>query len=479
MTNSLPGVRGAQRPRYDLVPTAAYTEVGDKAVALSAAAGLVLDPWQEHVVRGMLGERFDYKFAAPEVGIVVPRQQGKGSIIEARELAGLFLLGEKLILHTAHELKTSQAAFERVRGLIDNTPDLSKHVQQMYTGNTENSIVLKNGSKLKFLARTAGSGRGLTADLLILDEAYALQAQHMAALLPTVTTSKNPQTVYTSSAGMPNSEVLAALRERGMNPKSRNLAYFEWSADDDADADDMEALIQANPGLGIRLTLDHVATEREALDDETFKRERLGIWAKIGGDSAIPARWWGACLDHDSVAAAGVAFAVDVPPSRDLATIAAVSERPDGVRHVEIVDRREGTAWVAERLKELQDRWSPLAIVLDEGSAAGALAPDVKRAGVRTRPIGMKDYGQACAAVYDAVRQGNLAHTGQGELDAAVEASQTKTMGDSLWKWDRRNVVSDVSPLIAVTLAWYGVTVKARRVAAQGSGSGWKVGSLG
>ena len=477
MTNSpASAARGAQRPRVELVPTAAYTDLGDDAVALCSAVGLVLDPWQEYVVRGMLGERLDRRFSAPQVGVVVPRQQGKGVILEARALAGLFLLEERYIIWTAHELKTAQAAFLRLRGWIDGSPELSAMVRQMYTGNTENSIVLHDGRTLRFLARTHGSGRGLTADALILDEAYALKQAELAALMPTIATSDNPQTIYTSSAGMPNSEVLASVRERGMNPKTKGLAYFEWSAPDDADPDDMDALAVANPGLGKRLSLEHVASERGAMDDETFKRERLGIWAKIGGDSAISADAWSRCLDHDSVAGQRVVFAVDVPPARDVATIAAVSERPDGVRHVEVVDRRAGVSWVPSRLRELRDRWSPLAVVLDEGSAAGALMPAVKREGVRTVPLSMKHYGQACAGVYDAIQQGQLAHTGQAELDDAVAGAQVKGMGESLWKWDRRSPVSDISPLIAVTHAWHGLTAKARSTS--GPGGGWKVVSL-
>ena len=46
MTNSLASVvRGAQRPRVELVPTAAYTDLGDDAVALCGAVGLKGTLW--------------------------------------------------------------------------------------------------------------------------------------------------------------------------------------------------------------------------------------------------------------------------------------------------------------------------------------------------------------------------------------------------------------------------------------------------
>lgn len=469
-------VRGAQRPRVELVPTAAYTDLGDDAVALCAAVGLNLDPWQEYVVRGMLGERLDGRYVAQRVGVVVPRQQGKGVILEARALAGMFLMKEPFIIWTAHELKTAQAAFIRLRTWIDGAPDLAKHVQQYYTGNTENSIVFKDGRVLRFLARTPGSGRGLTASTLILDEAYGLKDVQLAALSPTLSTAENPQTIYASSAGTPDSEVLERIREQGMDPKSKGLAYFEWSAPDDADLDDMDALATANPGLGVRLSLETVASQRAEWTDEHFKRERLGIWAQVGGDSAIPAASWARCADPESQPGDRLAFAIDVPPTRDMATIAAVSDRGDGVWHVSIVAREEGTAWVPERLRELKEKWSPVAVVLDEGSAAGALLPDIKRARVRTLPLNGRQYGQACGAVFDAVQQRKLAHVGYEDLDRAVEAAQMKTMsGSTLWKWNRRSQADDISPLIAVTNAWHGLSLKTRRPT-EGQGSGRVVG---
>jgi phage terminase large subunit-like protein len=75
------------------VPATAVSSRGREAVELAASAGLVLDEWQAFVLERALGVRENGKWAAFEVGLVVPRQNGKGGLLEARELAGLFVLG--------------------------------------------------------------------------------------------------------------------------------------------------------------------------------------------------------------------------------------------------------------------------------------------------------------------------------------------------------------------------------------------------
>ena len=200
------------------------------------------------------------------------------------------------------------------------------------------------------------------------------------------------------------------------------------------------------------------------MDEETFKRERLGIWARIGGDSVIPARAWADGLDAGSPGGERIAFAVDVTPARDMATIAAVSELGDGRWHVQVVDRRVGTSWVPSAVRTLAEKWRPVAVVVDEGSGAGALVPELRREGVRTTALNMRQYGLACAALFDAICQGRVVHPGQADLNAAVDAAQKKDMGDSLWKWNRKTVVEDISPLVAVTHAWHGLALKSRRV---------------
>src|SRR5699024_1870061 len=151
-------------------------------------------------------------------------------------------------------------------------------------------IAIKNGSILQFAARSSGSGRGFTGDLVVLGEAYALKSSGVAALLPTLSATsveRNPQARFPSSEGMRESDLLAAFREQGIAKSSDRLAYFEWSADDDADPDDKDAWYQANPALGIRISEEYVQDELDSFKDitdglEKFNRERLGIWARLG-----------------------------------------------------------------------------------------------------------------------------------------------------------------------------------------------------
>src|SRR6476660_5228566 len=143
------GILGDQRPRLLHLPSSVQRmlqdepgrvgTLGREAVALARHAGLNLDPWQEWLLEmscattdetywNPLTGRYEHKWAAFEVGICIPRQNGKGGFLQARELAGLFLWGEKEIIHSAHEFGTSRKHFERLLRLIENTPDLEAEV---------------------------------------------------------------------------------------------------------------------------------------------------------------------------------------------------------------------------------------------------------------------------------------------------------------------------------------------------------------
>jgi len=491
LTNSESVVRkGSQLPRIESYPLY-ITNAADDAIDLAAIAGLFLDPWQEYVLRGSLGEKRNGKWSAFRAGLVVPRQNGKNALLEARELAGLFLFGEKRIIHTAHETKTARESMTSLMNRMKSCPDLMEQVQGfegdldkefsgMKVGN-DPSITLKSGAKISYAARSKGSGRGFTGDLIVMDEAYALKLDELAAMLPTMAAKSmegNPQIWFTSSAGMPESDLLEAMRQEGIKKTSDRLAYFEWSAEDDAAIDDVDSWYQANPGLGIRISEQFVKDELEAMvadggSDEQFKRERLGIWAKLGGESVFASGVWSDLKDEGSKPGEHMVFGVEIAGNRESASISLLSFRGDELVHAEIIENRLGTSWVGPRLAELQKRWNPIATMAIAGGHVDSLVSSWKKDGARVKLIKFADYVQACGVVYDWITQGKLRHLDDEILNAAIDGVQQKfTRDKAAWYWSRASSDVDITSLVALTVAVSGLEKKSGRSRPDGARRG-------
>jgi len=468
-------LRGVQEPRVWSLPES-VSSAGEEAVELARMAGLVLDPWQEFVLASSLGERDDGKWAAFEVGVVVSRQNGKGSILEARELAGLFLLGERLIIHSAHQFDTSIEAFRRLLFLIEDTPDFARRVKRVSRSHGEEGIELKGGQRIRFRTRTKGGGRGFTSDCLILDEAMILPESAHSALLPTLSARPNPQVWYTGSAVdqevHEHGIVLARIRERGLKGDDPALAYMEWSVDEDDYNDDPaqvavdpDAWARANPGLGIRISTEHVAREQRSMDAKAFAVERLGVgdWPATDGSGqrVIGRAAWAACEDAESTVRDPVCFAVDVMPDRSAASIAVAGRRDDGLAHVEIVEHRRGTDWAAGRLAELVADHKSIGALCDATGPVASLLPELEKLGVQVEAVNTSEHAQACGMLFDAVQQQTVRHLGSLELGAAVAGAVKRPLGDS-WAWSRKSSTVDISPLVAVTLALWGALTKTK-----------------
>lgn len=464
LSKTLP--RGHQRPRVQLVPPF-VDSLGAEAVALAEYAGLVLDDWQAWVLSNSLGRQASGLWAAGEIGLVLPRQNGKNGTLEARQLAGLFLLSERLQIHSAHQFDTSLEAYRRLKFLIQNTPELDEQVARYVNSHGEEGIELKNGCRIRFRTRTKGGGRGFSCNTLYLDEAMELPEATHSALMPTMSAMPNPQVWYTGSAVdqsiHDNGVVLARVRKRGMEG-SPGLMYAEWSADEDAVradpelADDVELWAQANPALGIRIRHEHVQLERESMAQRSFEVERLGVgdWPDpSGARQVIPPERVKACEDTSSREAPGAALSLsfDVTPDRQWSSISVAGLRADDRYHVEVVDRRPGTEWVVARIVELRGSHNIEGPVrLDDKGPAGSLAPELVKAGVEIRSVTAAEHAAACGALFDAFQDGTIRHLGQAELVSSLRGAAKRPLGEA-WAWSRKSSGVDISPLVSVTLA--------------------------
>jgi hypothetical protein len=451
-----------------------------EVVGLCEMAGLFLDPFQKLILEHGLGERPNGKWAAFEVAMVMPRQNGKGSVLEALELGGLFVLGERMIIHSSHQFDTSLEAFRRLLFLVENTPELSRRVKRVSRAHGEEGIELMNGQRVRFRTRTKGGGRGFTGDRMIFDEAMIMPEMTLGALLPTLSARPNPQVVYAASAVdqtiHENGIVLARVRERGVRGDDPSLAYFEWSVDArDEDgvplspdhvpeevSGDAGVWEQANPSLGIRIAASHIEAERRSMDPRTFAVERLGVgdWPATDGTASVVIGLdeWDGLVDVASVPLDPVCLSFDVAPDRSMTSISASGVREDGLRHVEIVDRRRGTGWVVDRLVDLNESHSPVAIVCDGSGPAATLIPALEERGVEPLVVTAKDYTRACGLIYDLVEEAGLRHLGTPEMRGALRGAAKRPLGDA-WAWSRKNSSVDITPLVAATLSLWGMDV--------------------
>lgn len=459
LSGSAASVLGVQTPRLSSFTTGVKS-LGEDASIHAEAAGLRLFEWQDFVLDGSMQVEANDKWCARDVTLIVSRQNGKGAILTARCIYGLFVLGERII-HTAHEYKTASDAYYRIKGYIESRPELKAQVKRWSSQYGLESIELHNGAKLKFLARTRGSGRGLTCDLLIIDEAYELTDPHVRALLPTQMTSGNPQTWYTSSAvdrdEHPNGVVLSAQRDRGLACDPR-MAFFEWSADETFDRSDVHTWAIANPSLGYLIDVQTMADAYAGLSTRAFDVENLsiGYWYEAESDSAVIDREVWAELSGPVKLTGSRVIAVDMDPARRWCSIAAAQWTTDGRTHVEVGYHIAPSPEVLRTLTELVSRWDPAALIIDRQSPAMSLVPDLVNAGIDPVTTTAAQMGQACGGFYTDTVNGLVSHTGDPLLVDALAGASQREMTGGMWAWDRRGSGA-IAPLVAVTLAHWGL----------------------
>lgn len=452
---------GAQEPRVSTGP-AFVSSAGDEAVQLAAMAGLELDPWQQLCLRVMLGERPDGGWAAYEVGLLVARQNGKGAILEARELWGLFLGGEKHLLHSAHEFKTAKEHYRRMRGLIEGCPALLARVKRRGSqvvgfrqSNEDTSIELESGARLRFLARSRSTGRGFSAQVLVVDEAQILSGDAMDSLLPTQSAQVNPQIIYAGTVPGPGDvgEHFTSLRDRGRAGDDLQLAWLEWSADPASEPvlDERGVWAAANPGLGFRISEEFTARERRALSDDGFLRERLSWWPSRESSLPVPLHVWDELGVRPDDRPSTVALAVEVSADRKWSTVYLAGVVADGV-WVQVVESRRGVGWVAARVAELVAKYEPVGVGVRAGSNGFSLKSALETEKVPVAVLSVTDMAGGCGRVLGLVDERRLFHDGSELLRRSVGAVRLRPVGESsLWHPSRDGV--DVSPLMGATSA--------------------------
>ena len=420
------------------------------------------------------------RWAAYEVGLLVSRQNGKNGCIEVVELGWMMTEPGVSILHTAHEFQTALESMDKLETLIRSNPLLEAEIapRGIRRGNGKESIKFKNGSIIRFRTRTKSGGRGFSVDRLVIDEAMIWSPASQAAIMPLLTTAENPQIWYLGSAADAETHEYcgkwASLRSRAVDGGDVALTWLEWSAPDAPDdfdertawREDRENWALANPSLGFLLSEEFIVNEMAAFrrNLEKWEVERLstGNWPREDSDlpAVIDPEVWSAMENPNPSLSGPIALSVDLAPDRRDWAIVAAQRTSDGRIHLELGRFEPGTHdQIVDYLVDLVTMWDPAVLVIDRKSPAAVLQPRLEAAGIEPEMTGAPQMAVACGGFYDDAVAGLLSHLGDQILDDALAGAQKRTMPQGDWAWDRAADGAVISPLVAATLARWGLLV--------------------
>lgn len=431
-----------------------------------AELGIRFDPWQDGVGRIILSKRADGTYATSVGGVVIsiPRQVGKTFLLGALVFALCLLTPGITVIWTAHRLRTAAETFLSMQGLTRRRK-IAPHVAKIVLGSGDEEIQFRNGSRIMFGARERGFGRGFSmVDVLVFDEAQILTDNAIDDMVPATNQATNPLLLFTGTPPKPTDpcEVFTAKRAKALAGDSAGMAYIEFSADEDADPDDPVQWKKANASYPRRTPSQAIMRMRENLTDDSFMREALGVWDTSKTLAVIDAASWKLVADPASMAIDRLSLGVDVSPGTDarVASVALAGQRADGLWHVELDQHREGVDWVPAYLEGVCHRNRLHAVVLDEKS--GLVESRNGRHFVKETNIAVtlasaegRDMAIACAKFFDTVMGQSLRHTDQPQMNLALSVARKRPIGDA-WGWNRRTATSDITPLVAATLALWG-----------------------
>ncbi|MDN6426553.1 hypothetical protein, partial [Acidipropionibacterium jensenii] len=428
---------------------------------LARRFGVRLMPWQEEQVRLSLATDEDGRWVHQDVVLICPRQNGKSLILEVIILYRLFILHQQIIF-TAQQWRTAKSIRNRIKS--------RKWAERRLVRNTasagEAEMETSDGGKVQFTTRSNDAGRGFDQiDLLLLDEAYNLEAGELDSITPIQLAAPDPQTYYTSSAvnqsRHPKGVELSRVRDRALAGEAEGMLYSEFRAPDGADPADPETWKLANPSYGVVATEKKVQSLRSKLTEMGFAVEVLGWgeWFVTVGEQAQefvfdPDRWRAATASVPIAGNTCLGIAV-APEAAGVALVLAVRTATGVHLSLGPVSEFDRSAVVAA-VKSTVDAVDPLAVVVDpKGPSSTVLDPLVKT-GVEPECLNWPKVVAATELLLTLIAEGSVTHDADPRWVEAVEVAEFRPgmkKGRAF-----KEVRPVVSVLVAAAFAVWGLT---------------------
>lgn len=455
--------------------------------------GKNLYPWQSwwliHALEivGSLGTEWTFRFRT--ILTLVSRQNGKTVLSEV--LASFFLnvLQVSNVFGTSLSLDKAEEVWEAVVFDQEETDAISADLKRVARTNGSKRLVLTGNRVYKVGAPMRRAGRGDSNDLVMLDEIREQRDWETWAAAAASTNAKpNGVIACFSNAGDPDSVVLRQLRSQaiaaieggaaydfGGDVEAETLGLFEWSAPNEADMTDLEALAQANPALGYgQLTERALASNRRTFPEMKFRSECMCQQVETILPQPFPEGAWSACEDTSSriMAESELWYGIDLSHDRRYTSIGVCGLREDGNWHIEVVARRVGTEWAMDWFRARAYKQPMKLAFQSRGAPVSGLAEQICTLdGVERIAIEGSDLPTGWGRFWDAVaasapvlpgetpRGGTkVFHLPQPVLDAPGHTAQVRNLGGGAQVLDRMKSPDDVAPLMACVCAFTAAT---------------------
>lgn len=408
--------------------------------------------------------------------ITVPRQSAKTTstlIRVVHRLTRSEALGwgtRPVAAYTAQTAQDARAKMTEEWMPILEGSDMASEVKQYVLSNGKEQIKFHGGGRVRTFAPNATGAHGSTLDLVDIDEAFAYTDSRVeTGAGPAMITRVSPQIVIQSTAGTLDSTYLREKvdngRERVESGDSGGVYYLEYSAGPDDDLDNPEHWHRWMPALGHTIRLEAIQREHDTLTEDEFARAYGNVWT---GSLAqiIPAKSWAEAFALKTKRDGRAWMAVDAAPGLSgqgrSASIAVASYRGAEI-HVDVIHHDLGLSWVADKLYELTRTHRVEALYVDATGPIGSVLPDIKASSAANVVVTeTQEMVNACARFHQAVIDRTARHHGQDVLNAAVAGAAKRTLGDG-WAFKRASSTSDISPLVACTLAHWAACLNPKR----------------
>lgn len=444
-------------PRWSTPRTPDRLTYGPAVARIGAALGWPFMPWQR-LAADVTGEIDPQTgdLAYSIVVVTVQRQAGKTTLIGPTGLQRAAAAPDAGVWITAQTRGDAR----------DTWMDIAKRTQRsdlsgltFRFGNGSEQMSLPNGSAFRVFAPQVDALHGKANRLVVIDEAWTIPEVTGIALeqavLPTFNTVPG-QLWIVSAAGDGSSRWFRRWVDAGRSAveagKRTGLCYLEYGIPDDADATDVDVIMEHHPAAGHTLRRAAVELAADKMTPTDFARAYGNRWP-VTVSRVVSAVVWADSTTADVLPPGSpLVFGADVAHDRSAASIVACAA---GV--LELVQRRDGVAWLAPRLRELEDRHAPIATVLDAFGPAATVVDELTRDPLRTLLVpSTREYAAGCAALVDDLVTLRRRHRESADLDAALAAATTRTYGD-MWLWARGKSSGPIDALIAASLASWGL----------------------